>query len=306
VPHDHNHHHAAPADFSGAFALGIGLNLGFVGIEMVAGLWANSIALIADAGHNLSDVLGLAVAWAAVVLARRPASARFTYGLRGASILAALFNAVFLLVATGWMGWEALQRLAAPAPVATGTVMAVAAAGIAVNGFTAWLFARGREGDMNIRGAFLHMAADAAVSAGVVLAAFGIRLTGWQWIDPAASLVVCAVILVSGWGLLRDSVRLALGAVPAAIAADEVTALLRGQPGVASLHDLHIWAMSTTETALTAHLVMPAGHPGDGFLAEVAHALEHRYGIGHVTLQIETDAAGCALASHGAGAVTQN
>ncbi len=279
-----------------AFALGIGLNLGFIGIEVAAGLAANSIALLADAGHNLSDVLGLAVAWIATVLARRPASARFTYGLRAASILAAMFNALFLLVAIGWMAWEAVQRLFSPEPVATGTIMLVAAIGIAVNGFTAWLFARGRHGDLNIRGAFLHMAGDAAVSAGVVLAALGIRLTGWQWLDPAASLAVCAVILVGGWGLLRDSLHLALGAVPAAIATDEVTRLLRGQPGVASVHDLHIWAMSTTQTALTAHLVMPAGHPGDAFLAEVCHALEHRFGIGHATIQIERDAAGCALA----------
>ena len=294
MAHHHHHHHAPPQDHSAAFGWGIALNLGFIGIELVAGLFANSIALLADAGHNASDVLGLVVAWAAVLLARRAPTARFTYGWRGASILAALCNGLFLLAAIGWMGWEALQRLATPPPVATGTVMTVAAVGIAVNGFTAWLFARGREHDLNIRGAFLHMAADAAVSAGVVLAALGIRLTGWQWLDPAASLAVCAIILVSGWGLLRDSWRLALAAVPAAIAVEEVTALLRAQPGVASVHDLHIWALSTAETALTAHLVIPAGHPGDAFLSELAHALERRFGIAHATIQIET--AACAMA----------
>lgn len=296
MQHDHHHHHPPADDHSTAFALGIGLNLGFIAIEVLAGLRANSIALLADAGHNLSDVLGLVVAWAGMLLARRAPSARFTYGLRAASILAALFNALFLLVAIAWMAWEAAHRLFNPEPVATGLVMLVAAIGIAVNGFTAWLFARGRHGDLNIRGAFLHMAADAAVSAGVVLAALAIRYTGWQWLDPAASLAVCAIILISGWGLLRDSLTLALGAVPPSIATDEVTRLLHDQPGVAAVHDLHIWAMSTTETALTAHLVMPDGHPGDGFLASVTHALEHRFGIGHVTLQIERDAAACALA----------
>ncbi len=296
MPHDHHHHHAPATDHSGAFALGIALNLGFIAIEVAAGLFAHSVALLADAGHNLSDVLGLVVAWVAVLLARRAPTPRFTYGLRAASNLAALFNAMFLLIAIGWMAWEAAHRLLAPQPVATGVVMLVAAIGIAVNGFTAWLFARGRHGDLNIRGAFLHMAADAAVSGAVVLAALGIRLTGWQWLDPAASLAVCAVILVSGWGLLRDSMALSLGAVPPKIAPALVTELLRGQPGVASIHDLHVWAMSTTETALTVHLVMPGGHPGDAFLAQVTHALEHRFGIGHATLQIELDAAACTLA----------
>jgi cobalt-zinc-cadmium efflux system protein len=298
VPHDHHHHHPPAGDHSTAFALGIGLNLGFIAIEVAAGLYANSIALLADAGHNLSDVLGLVVAWAGMLLARRPPSARFTYGLRAASILAALFNALFLLIAIAWMAWEAVHRLLNPEPVATGVVMLVAAIGIAVNGFTAWLFARGRHGDLNIRAAFLHMAADAAVSAGVVLAALAILYTGWQWLDPAASLAVCAIILIGGWGLLRDSVILALGAVPPSIATDEVARMLHDQPGVAAVHDLHIWAMSTTETALTAHLVMPDGHPGDDFLASVTHALEHRFGIGHVTLQIERDAAACTLAGN--------
>lgn len=295
MPHDHGHAHAT--DHGRAFALGIGLNLGFIALEVAFGLLANSMALLADAGHNFSDVLGLVVAWVAAVLARRPPSARFTYGLRAGSILAALFNALFLIVAIGWMAWEAVARLAAPQPVAEVTVMVVAAIGIAVNGFTAWLFAGGRHGDMNIRGAYLHMAADAAVSAAVVLAALGIRFTGWLWLDPAVSLLVCVVILWSGWGLLRDATVLALGAVPASIEPGQVAAWLTAQPGVAGLHDLHIWAMSTTETALTAHLVMPGGHPGDGFLMATAHGLEHRFGIGHVTLQIETDPGNaCALA----------
>ncbi len=217
MPHDHAH---SQPDHGRAFGLGIAFNLGFIALEVTFGLLANSMALLADAGHNVSDVLGLVVAWVAAILARRPPSARFTYGLRAGSILAALFNAMFLLIAIGWMVWEAVHRLAAPEPVAEVTVMLVAAIGIAVNGFTAWLFAAGRHGDVNIRGAYLHMAADAAVSAAVVLAALGIWLTGWLWLDPAISLLVCVVIIWNGWGLLRDAVVLALGAVPASIQPD--------------------------------------------------------------------------------------
>ena len=295
MPHDH--HHRAPTTHGRAFALGIGLNLGFVLVEAAFGVWANSMALLADAGHNLSDVLGLVLAWVAAVLALRPASARYTYGLRAGSILAALFNAVFLLAALGWMVWEAVGRLSSPQPVAEGIVMVVAGIGILINGFTAWLFVGG-QGDLNIRGAYLHMVADAAVSAAVVLAALAMLLTGWLWLDPVVSLAVCAVILWSGWELLRDSLALALGAVPPGIDPAEVSAMLHGQPGVASVHDLHIWAVGTTQTALTAHLVMPGGHPGDGFLVALTHALEHRFGIGHATIQVETDAATCALAGH--------
>ena len=230
-------------------------------------------------------------------LSRRAPTARFTYGLRGSSILAALFNAMFLLVVVGGIAWEAIQRFAMPEAVASTTVIVVALVGIAINGVTAWLFASGRKDDLNIEGAFLHMAADAAVSAGVVLAAIAIRYTGWLWLDPAASLAICVVIVWSTWGLLANSVRMSLYAVPTGITTADVRAFVEKLPGVAQLHDLHIWSMSTTETAMTCHLVMPGGHPGDHFLMETAHELEHRFRIGHVTLQIETsESTTCGLA----------
>ena len=293
--HSHAHSHA-PASFGRAFAIGIGLNITYVAIEAGYGLAIGSTALLADAGHNLSDVLGLAVAWGATHLSRRTPTERFTYGLKGSSILAALANAVFLLVACGAIGWEAVRRFADPAPVPGGTVMAVAAVGIAINGLTAWLFARGRKGDLNIRGAYLHMLADAAVSAAVVLAGLAMLLTGKTWIDPLASLAVLAVVLWGTWGLLRDSVALSLAAVPGGIDAASVAEFLTAQPGVGSLHDLHIWGMGTTETALTAHLVMPGGHPDDATLHALTHELEHRFNIGHATIQIETGAVDCHLA----------
>ena len=291
--HDHGHaghshagHSHAPKDFGRAFALGIALNVGFVVIEAVYGVLSNSMALVADAGHNLSDVLGLAAAWIASVLVKRAPSARFTYGLRGSSILAALFNAVFLLVATGGIMVEALRRFLEPAPVAGVTVMIVAGIGILINGFTAWLFASGGESDINIRGAFLHMAADAAVSAGVVLAGLVILWTGLDWIDPLVSLVIAALIVWATWGLLRDSLHLALDAVPPGIDPEAVRACLAARPGVAALHDLHIWPMSTTEVALTAHLVVDAS-PDKNFLRETAEELRVRFGIAHATLQVE-------------------
>ncbi len=308
VPHDHghgHHHHQhgglghvhAPASFGRAFAIGISLNVAIVVLQGVYGYLSNSVALIADAGHNLSDVLGLVVAWAATVLAARPPSSRFTYGLRASSILGAMFNAVFLLVAVGALSWEALRRLADPEPVAGVTVMVVAAIGMVLNGFTAWLFAGGREGDLNIRGAYLHMAADAAVSAGVVIAGLVILLTGWLWVDPIVSLAINVVIVWGTWSLLRDSIVMSLAAVPAGIDPEEVRTFLATRDGVAGLHDLHIWPMSTTETALTAHLSIPGGHPGDGFLMGLAAELKSRFGIGHVTLQVETDPdTVCALA----------
>jgi cobalt-zinc-cadmium efflux system protein len=286
--HGHGHAHA-PGTFGRAFAIGIGLNLTFVAIEAIFGILSNSVALLADAGHNLSDVLGLVVAWAASALAQRPPTPRYTYGLGASSILAALFNAVFLLVAVGAIGWEAVQRFAEPKPVAGGTVIAVAAIGIVINGVTAWLFASGRKGDINVRGAFLHMIADAAVSAGVVAAGVAISFTGWLWLDPLVSLAIVAVIVWSTWDLLRHALAMSLGAVPAAIDPTAVRGWLATQAGVRGVHDLHIWAMSTTETALTAHLVMPNGHPGDAFLMSTAAGLQHRFGIGHVTVQIETD-----------------
>lgn len=298
--HDHHHHHAhGPGDFGRAFAIGTALNLAFVAVEGAAGFYSGSVALLADAGHNLSDVLGLLIAWGGAELAKRPPSGRFTYGLRGSSILAALMNALLLLVASGAIAWEAIGRLMAPPPVQGTLMIVVAAVGILVNGFTAMLFASGRKGDLNIRGAFLHMAADAVVSAGVVAAGILILLTGALWIDPAISLVIVVVILWSTWGLLRDSLGMALQAVPPNIDAGAVRQALIGLPGVARVHDLHIWPMSTVESALTAHLVMPAGHPGDQFLFDLQHRLDHDFGIGHTTIQIEVgDGANCRL--HGA------
>jgi cobalt-zinc-cadmium efflux system protein len=253
--------------------------------------------LLADAGHNLSDVLGLLVGWIASILVKRAPTARFTYGLAGSSILAALFNAVFLLVVIGGLSWEAIGRLFHPEPVAGGTVMAVAAIGIVINAICAWLFASGRKDDINIRGAFTHMAADALVSLGVVVAGLVILLTGWLWLDPVVSLFVNAVVVFGTWSLLRDSIAMSLNAVPPGIEVADVSAFLAGRPGVSAIHDLHIWGMSTTETALTAHLVMPGGHPGDAFLMELCETLRNRHRIGHATFQVETDpASGCALA----------
>ena len=288
--HDHHHPLAPAAGFGRAFALGVGLNTAFVLVEAAAGILSGSMALVADAGHNLSDVLGLLIAWAASALAARPPSERFTYGFKSSSILAALANAALLLTATGAILVETLRRLADPQPVAGATMIAVAAAGIVVNGATALLFMRGRKADLNIRGAFLHMAADAAVSAGVVVAGIAVLLTGKTWIDPATGLVIVAVIAWSTWGLLRDSVRMALLGVPEGIDETKVRAFLAARPGVTAVHDLHIWPMSTTETALTAHLVMPGGHPGDGFLHALAHDLDLAFGIGHATVQVEVGA----------------
>jgi cobalt-zinc-cadmium efflux system protein len=305
MSHDHDDHdhasHAnahAPASFGKAFAIGIALNTGFVALEAAYGFLSNSVALLADAGHNLSDVLGLIVAWTASVLTRRAPTPRFTYGLRGSSILAALFNAMFLLLAVGAIAWEALQRFGAPEPVAGKTVMAVAAIGIAVNGVTAWLFAKGGREDINIRGAFAHMAADALVSAGVVAAGLVILLTNWLWLDPLVSLVVSALIVWGTWGLLRESLGMSMAAVPSHIDPAALRAWLETRPGVTSVHDLHIWPMSTTETALTCHLVVPGGHPGDAFLRDVCTELVEKFRIGHATLQIETDQnTVCALAA---------
>jgi cobalt-zinc-cadmium efflux system protein len=293
----HAHHHAhAPADFGAAFAIATALNVALVAAQVVFGLMANSIALLADAGHNFGDVLGLLLAWGAQVVARWHPTERFTYGFRSASILSALLNAVTLLVATGAIAWEAIGRLPNPGNVGGLTVIVVAAIGIAINGVSAWLLMGGRD-DLNVRGAFLHLAADAAVSAGVVVAGAAILLTGWTWIDPVVSLAICAVIVWGTWGLLRESIRLSLGAVPEEVDLVEVRAFLEALQGVTSVHDLHVWAMSTTENALTAHLVMPSGHPGDAFIAEVSHELAHRFRIAHPTFQIELgDAGTCALA----------
>ncbi len=295
VGHDQAHGHA-PKDFGFAFAVGTALNLGFVILEAVYGFLANSMALLADAGHNLSDVFGLLMAWGASVLVKRAPTQRFTYGYGSSSILAALANAIFLLVATGAIVWEAVQRLGSPETVASKTVMLVAALGIAVNGFTAWLFASGSKDDINIRGAFMHMAADAAISFGVVIAGLVILQTGWLRLDPAVSIVIAMIIVYGTWGLLRESAGLAMHAVPPRIDPARVQDHLAKLPGVTQVHDLHIWPVSTTETALTCHLVMPAGHPGDQFLCDAAETLHDTFDIRHATLQIEHSAcAGCAL-----------
>ncbi len=283
--HDHTHERGG---HDTAFAVGTLLNAAFVVVEGAYGLIGHSMALLADAGHNLSDVAALLIAWAASALARQRPSTRFTYGYRGSSILAALLNAVILFIAVGAIGLESVQRLIEPGPVASLTVILVAAVGIVVNGLTTLLFLRGRHGDLNIRSAYLHMAADTLVSVGVVVAGAVIMATGWVWVDPAVGLVIATVIVVGTWDLLRHSMRLALDAVPASIDPEAVRRYLTGRAGVSELHDLHIWPMSTTETALTCHLVMPTGHPGDAMLAGLALELRDRFQIQHATIQVET------------------
>ncbi len=287
--HGHDHaHHPPPERWDRAFAIGIALNLVYVVAEGVAGFVLGSVALLADAGHNLSDVLGLAIAWGGAALARSAPSKRFTYGLKGSTILAALANALLLLVAIGAIAMEAIQRLGDPAPVRGLDVALVAGLGIAVNAVTAWLFARGRKGDVNIRGAYLHMLSDAVVSAGVVAAGIAIWATGAAWLDPMVSLVIAALIFWQTWGLLRETVEMALAAVPRGIDYDGVHDALAALPGVTAVHDLHIWPMSTTEPGMTAHLLIPGGHPGDAFLGETQEMLHRRFDIGHATIQIET------------------
>jgi cobalt-zinc-cadmium efflux system protein len=284
VGHSHAHAHL---DYGRAFAIGIALNLVYVVAEAAAGLISGSLALLADAGHNLGDVLSLSLAWGAAVLSRRRPSGRFTYGLRSSSILAALANAIILLVVTGGIAWEALGRLSRPVSVAATIVIWVAATGILVNGVTALLFASGSRRDLNLKSVFLHMAADTLVTASVVAAGIAIALTGWLWLDPAVSLFVSAVIVFGTWGLMKSAIGLALDAVPEGVDAAAVRAHLLDIRGVTGLHDLHIWGMSTTETALTCHLVMPDGHPGDAMLKGIAEQLHHRFGIHHATIQIE-------------------
>ena len=285
--HGQAHAHALPPDPGRALAIGIALNLAFVVLEWGFGLWSHSLALLADATHNLGDVLGLVFAWGAAHLSRRAPSERFTYGLGASSILAALANALLLVLVTGGILWEAVLRLQDPQPVAGAVVIGIALAGVVVNGLSAWLLHHGHEHDLNVKGAYLHMLGDAAVSVGVAVAGAVIMLTGWLWLDPVVTMVVGIVIVWSSIGLLRDSSKLALQGVPHHIDTTDVREWLQAQPGVAEVHDLHIWAMSTTGTALTAHLVCPAGHPGDAFMDQVAHEIEHRFGIHHVTLQVE-------------------
>ena len=285
--HTGHHNHSPARDHGRAFVIAIALNAGFVVVEFGYGFAANSTALMADAGHNLSDVLGLALAWGAAILSRKAPSERYTYGLRSTSILAALANAVLLLVACGAIAWEAFQRFSQPPLVAGLTVASVATAGLLINGLSAWLFLKGSKEDLNIRGAFLHMATDAAVSAGVLVSGVAILFTQWYWLDPVISLMVVTVIMFNTWGLLRDSVQLALSAVPPHIDIAAIEAFLRNQPGVTDVHDLHIWGLSTTESALTVHLVMPDGYPGDAFMDNIRNNLESHYAIHHSTLEIE-------------------
>ena len=282
----HGHHHG-PAGHDRAFAIGVALNLGFVGVEAFYGFAVNSLALLADAGHNLSDVAGLLMAWAAVWLTKKRASKRRTYGFGRTTIMASLVNAVVLLIGIGGIAWEAILRLGHSEPVAGQTVMWVAAVGIAVNGGTAVMFLAGRKGDLNIRGAFTHMAADAAVSLGVVVAAFIMSRTGWLWLDPAVSLAIVVVIAIGTWGLFQESLNLALDAVPAHIDREAVERFLLEVPGVVAIHDLHIWPLSTTSVALTAHLVKPDAVVDDDLAHGVGTALHERFGIDHATIQLE-------------------
>jgi cobalt-zinc-cadmium efflux system protein len=290
--HDHghghgHHHHADPAGHGRAFAFAIALNAIFVVIEFSYGLIAHSTALMADAGHNLSDVLGLALAWGAATLAQRKPDPRYTYGLRSSSMLAALVNAMLLMFACGAIAWEAAQQLLSPSPVSGMTVSVVAAIGIAVNGLSAWLFMAGSKNDLNIRSAYLHLAADAAISLGVLLAGLAVYTTGWTWLDPVVSIVIVLLIMLSTWSLLRATLRMILAAVPDHVDAPRVEQFLRDSAGVRDVHDLHIWAMSTSETALTVHLVMPDGYPGDAAVDLISSGLREKFAIHHSTLQVE-------------------
>jgi len=296
-PGGHHHHHAPQAGQGRTFALAVGLNVLIVVVQAVYGVLAHSTALLADAGHNLSDVLGLLLAWCALWLGTRRPNARYTFGLGSSSILASLANAALLLFACGAIMLEAIQRLFNPAPVAGLDVFIVAMLGLVVNGFSAWLFMRGGKEDLNVRGAFLHMAADAAISAAVAVSGLVILYTGMYWIDPAMSIIVVAVILYGTWGLGRDAMRLALAAVPPGIDTARIEDYLAALPGVRGVHDLHVWALSTTENALTVHLVMPQGHPGDAFLQGVVATLRRDYAMHHATLQVDFAYAdgGCVL-----------
>ena len=288
---NHASHNHGPMNYDRAFAIGITLNLLYALAEAVAGIWIGSLALIADAGHNLSDVIGLLLAWGAVWLSRRAPTEKHSYGLGRSSILAALANAMLLLVAVGIIVWEAAHRFVSPTPISTTLVIWIATVGIAVNAFTAWLFMRGSKNDLNVRGAYLHMVADAAVSLGVVIAAVLMRYTNWWWLDPVVSIIIALVIAWGTWGLLRDSLRLSLDGVPAHIDAKGVAQFIAANPQVKEVHDLHIWALSTEAVALTAHVVCPEGHPGDAWLATLCNALHDKFDIDHATIQVETGGA---------------
>jgi cobalt-zinc-cadmium efflux system protein len=295
--HDHTHSEDPP-NYNKAFAIGVALNLGYIVIEVIAGLTVHSLALLADAGHNISDVFSLLLAWGASYLNQTAPTKRHTYGFRGSSILASLATAIILLIAIGAIAWESIRRFDEPINVSGNTIMFVAAIGVLINGATALLFVKGRERDLNIKGAFLHMAADAGVSAGVILAGLAINLTGAQWIDPAVSLLIVVVIAIGTWGLLRDSLNLSLDAVPRKIDPTAVENYLLTLSGVTKVHDLHIWAMSTMETALTAHLVKPDAEIDDALLTRICDELHRRFGIGHATIQLEKGESLCRQESH--------
>ena len=290
--HDHNHSHSRPhsQNYTRAFAIGIILNVIYIAVELGYGLLINSMALLADAGHNFSDVLGLLLAWGAAYLAETAATEKRTYGLGKSTILAALFNAIILMIAVGAITIESIRKIIYPEPVHGQTMMIVAAIGFVINAVTALLFMKGREKDLNIKGAFLHMAADAGVSLGVVVAGLIIVWTGWLWIDPVIGLVIVLVITIGTWGLLKDSFNLSVDAVPKGIKLKEVENYLQKISGVEEVHDLHIWAMSTTETALTAHLVIPEETKDDYFLKKICSELHTQFGIEHSTIQIEKSA----------------
>ena len=292
--HDHGHglggHHHVPTDFGRAFAIGVALNSAYIVAEAFYGFTAQSMALLADAGHNLGDVAGLLAAWFAAWLSKRRPSLQYTYGLRRSSILAALLNAVVLLVVTGGIAWEAVRRLFDPEPAAGLTIIIVSLLGVVINGITAWMFMAGRKTDLNIRGAFMHMAADALVSVGVAVAGGIILLTGWLWVDPIVSLIISVVIVAGTWSLLRDSVSLALDGVPRGVDHGAVSQYLTSLPGVSEIHDLHIWAMSTTETAMTVHLVRADVNGDDALLQRITCDMRDRFSIGHTTVQLETHA----------------
>ncbi len=296
----HTHHHHGPADYNRAFAIGITLNALFVVVEVFYGILGNSLALITDAGHNLSDVLSLLLAWGAIYLAGKEPTPYRTYGFRRVTILASLFSAILLMVALGGIAWEAIGRLNNPKPVDSITVIVVAAIGVVINTATALLFVSGQKKDLNIKAAFLHMAADAGISLGVVIAGFAILATGYLWLDPLLGLLIAGVILYSTLDLLRDSAGLAIDAVPKGIDPHEVEAYLSRLPGVSEVHDLHIWPMSTTETALTAHLITPILPTDDCLIQQAAEELHEKFNIGHVTLQCECgDSEACKLAADG-------
>lgn len=300
--HHHGHHHHAPpaTDQGRIFLIAVALNALFIAVELFYGFAANSLALLADAGHNASDVLGLLMAWGAMVLGRRQPSGRFTYGLQSVTIMAALANALLLLGAVAGILWEAVGRFSHPQGSQAMTMIVVALIGTVINALTAWILQRGHMHDLNVRGAYLHMVADAGISLGVVVSGVLIMATGWLWVDPVVSIAIALMIVVGTWRLLRDSTGLALHAVPRSVDIDEVKSYLTSQSGVTQVHDLHVWAMSTTSIALSAHLLIPSGHPGDAFIHQVSGEMAHRFGIDHVTLQIETSdhAQACRLSDH--------